>query len=68
MSRELPFLIYCLEEYKAVKGLSGKQVAALFAAKKVMEYIVEFFEVLHINGPQYIIQDIDEYIAQFVKV
>jgi len=63
MSKELPFLIYCLEEYRGAKGLSGKQVAALFAAKKVMNYIIEFFEILHINGPKYIIQEIDEYLA-----
>jgi len=63
MSKELPFLIYCLEEYKAAKGLSGKQIARLFAGKKVMNYIIEYFEILHINGPQYIIQDIDDYLA-----
>jgi len=62
MSKELPFLIYCLEEYKAAKGLSGKQVAGLFAKKKVMNYIVDFFEILHINGPRYIIQEIDDYL------
>ena len=64
MSRELPFLIYCIEEYKEKKGFTGKQVAELFAQKKVMEFIVKHFEILHINGPRCIVQDIDDYIAK----
>lgn len=30
MSRELAFLVYCMERYRHFKGLSGADVARLF--------------------------------------
>ena len=62
MSKELPFLVYCIEEYKEQKAMSGKAVMDLFKRHNVCDYIYEQFELLHINGPRYIVQDIDDYI------
>ncbi|MDR0856121.1 MAG: DUF3791 domain-containing protein [Clostridiales bacterium] len=64
MSKELPFLVHCLEEYKLSKGLTGKEVIALFTKHRVDEFVVSFFESLHINGPKYIVEEIDTYIAE----
>jgi hypothetical protein len=66
MSRELPFLVYCIEEYKEQKNLSGKEVMALFVKHRVCEYIYRQYEILHINGPRYIVQDLDDYMARSV--
>ena len=63
MSKELPFLVYCIEEYKEQKAMNGKEVMALFKRHNVCDYIYEQFEILHINGPRYIVEDIDDYIA-----
>lgn len=30
MSKELPFIIFCIEEYKNSKNMSGKKVINLF--------------------------------------
>ena len=30
MSKELPFIVLCVEEYKRQKGMTGKEVIALF--------------------------------------
>lgn len=62
MSKEGNFLVYCTEQYKNAKGLSGKQVAELFNQYKVWEYIYSCFEALHTTGKNYIINDIDIYI------
>ena len=62
MSKELPFLIFCIEEYRLQKKLSGKEVMELFEKYSVCEYIYRFFELLHIHGNKYIVNDIDEYI------
>ena len=62
MSKELPFLVLCIEEYKNQKGLSGKEVMALFHRYAVCEYIQSFYEVLHTTGTKYIVSDIDLYI------
>lgn len=62
MSKEIPFIIYCIEEYKKAKNLNGFDVVTLFNKYLVFDYIQEFFEFLHTTGPKYIIQDIDIYI------
>ena len=30
MSKEIPFIIYCIEEYKSRKGMTGREVIDLF--------------------------------------
>lgn len=62
MSKELPFIIFCLEEYKRNKKLSGKEVIELFRKYSVCEYIQSYYEALHTTGAKYIVNDIDLYI------
>ena len=62
MSKEGNFLIFCMEEYKNAKNLSGRQLAELFSNYRVSEYIVSCFEALHTTGTNYIVEDIDLYI------
>lgn len=62
MSKELPFIILCLEEYKNQKGLTGEGVIDLFNRYSVCEYIQSFYDALHTMGTKYIVQDIDLYI------
>ena len=61
------FLIYCIEQYKSAKGLTGKQVMALFGEYGVMEYLYECYEALHTTGTNYIIHDIDAYMDNFTQ-
>ena len=62
MSKELPFIVLCVEEYKNQKQMTGKEVMALFNKYSVCEYIRDFYEVLHTTGTRYIVNDIDLYI------
>ncbi|GHV10095.1 hypothetical protein FACS189485_23070 [Spirochaetia bacterium] len=57
------FLAYCIESYKSAKRYTGKQVISLFTRYDVLDYIIDCAGALHTTGEQYIIQDIDEYIA-----
>ena len=61
MSRQGDFMIYCTEQYKSVKKLTGKQVAELFTRYRVWDYIYSCFEALHTTGANYIVEDIDLY-------
>lgn len=68
MSRELAFLVYCMERYRHFKGLSGADVARLFDEHGVYRYIIKYFESLHTMGDHTmgdhcIVQDIDDYIS-----
>lgn len=64
MSNECRFLIFCIEQYKSAKGLTGKQVMDLFRRYGITRYIVDCFEALHTTGTNYIIADIDSYIKE----
>jgi hypothetical protein len=62
MSRQGDFMVYCTEQYKAAKKLTGRQVAELFSRYRVWEYLYSCFEALHTTGANYIVEDIDLYI------
>ena len=62
MSREGKFLVFCMECYRAEKGLSGLEVSVLFAKYGVYDYVTRYFDSLHTTGVKYIIADIDDYI------
>lgn len=62
MSSQGKFVIFCAEQYKLAKQLTGKQLAELFSRYHVWEYIDTCYEALHTTGTNYIIQDIDLYI------
>lgn len=62
MSRQGDFMVYCTEQYKSAKKLSGKQVSELFSRYQVWDYIYSCYEALHTTGANYIVDDIDLYI------
>ena len=64
MSKESEFLIYCMERYRYHKGLTGKEVAALFKESGASSYLLSFFGALHTVGEEYLMNDIEEYITQ----
>ena len=62
MSKETAFLIFCLENYKVYKSLTGKQAMELFCKYGVFDYLKDFYDILHTTGYQYINNDIDIYL------
>ena len=62
MGKELAFSIFCMENYKMHKSLTGKQVCELFDQYGVFDYIHEFYDVLHTTGHQFVNHDIDIYL------
>lgn len=62
MSKEMNFTIFCLENYKVHRNLTGLEVSTLFERYGVYDYIREFYDVLHTTGYNYINNDIDIYL------
>ena len=62
MSSQGKFMIFCAEQYKLAKHLTGKQLAELFSRYGVWEYVYSCYEALHTTGINYIVEDIDSYI------
>ncbi len=64
MTREAKFLIYCIEEYKKAKSLTGRSTMELFRKYDVFEYIIACYGALHTTGGRYIVEDIDLFINE----
>ena len=56
------FVAFCIEEYGAAKDMTGEQVIDLFVKYGLTEYLSEFYEPLHTQGRQWLIEEIDEFI------
>lgn len=56
------FLSFCIEQYKNAHGLTGEQTLKRFDKYGVLEYLEEYFDVLHTQSRQWILEDIDEFI------
>lgn len=61
-NNKLDFMVYCIENYKNIKGLKGKDVLELFNKYRVFDYIKATYDALHTTGRDYIVEDLDIYI------
>lgn len=55
-------MIYCAEQYKLEKHLTGKQLAELFSKYQIWEYVYACYGALSTTGAKYIVNDIDLYV------
>ena len=59
MTDNTDFIAYCLEEYKAAKDMTGKEVITRFKKYNIIDYIVTCYGALHTMGGLAIAEDID---------
>jgi peptide subunit release factor 1 (eRF1) len=67
MSDNAEFIAYCMEEYKAAKAITGKEVITLFKKHNIIDYIVTCYGALHTMGGLAIADDIDSLIISVEK-
>jgi len=67
MSDNAEFITYCMEEYKAAKGITGKETITLFKKHNIIDYIVTCYGALHTMGGLAIAEDIDSLIEKVKK-
>jgi hypothetical protein len=58
MESPVDFIVYCIEEYKYMEHLSGKEVIDLFKKRQVIPYIRSYYDALHTMGGLAIVDDI----------
>lgn len=56
------FVSFCIENFKVKHEMSGKDVAALFRESQVINFLKEGYEILHTQGKDYIIDEIEIYL------
>lgn len=64
MSKEMSFVIFCIESYKNYRALTGRRTVEMFYQYDVISYLKEFYDVLHTTGYQHINRDIDTYLEK----
>lgn len=59
-SRELEFVVFCIENIAAKLGVDAKQVYQAFTEKSdiLNSYIVPEYEILHTQSREYIVDDL----------
>ena len=67
MNGNAEFIAYCLEEYKAATGMTGKEVITLFKKYNIIDYIVSCYGALHTMGGLAITEDIQSLIDGMEK-
>ena len=63
MSNTLQFKAFCFEAYRADKKMTGRATMQLFKKYGVLDYLGACYDVLHTTGRQYLVEDIDGFIA-----
>ena len=53
------FIVFCVEYYKERVSLSGKEVYDLFDKYGVIDYLENGYDVLHTQGKDWLMNDID---------
>jgi hypothetical protein len=61
-SKIYKFIIFCLEHYRNFRKITAMQALSLFCQTGAFQYLVEGYEVLHTQGKEYIIADIQDFI------
>ena len=62
MSREADYLVFAAEQYRFAQGLTGAQLAALLEKYGVARFIMDSYELFHIESEQNMIAAVDEFI------
>jgi hypothetical protein len=66
-SKIYKFIIFCLEHYRYFRRITAMQALSLFRRTGAFQYLAEGYEVLHTQGRDYIVADIDDFIRNHTK-
>ncbi len=61
------FLSFCIEQYAKAKGITTDEAVSLFEQYGIAEHFCRFYEVLHTQGGQWLVEEINEMINRRKK-
>jgi hypothetical protein len=56
------FLSFCIEQYKHANQLSGKESMQILESCGALRYLEENYDVIHTQSPQWIVDDIINFV------
>ena len=57
------FLAFCVETYKNAHSITGDEAAKILIDSGAMDYLESNFEPIHTQAPQWILEEIEEYLS-----
>ena len=60
----LYFVSFCIEQYKMHHGMKGSEVMSLFDKHHVTEYLYNNYDVLHTQGSDWLMAEINDYMKE----
>lgn len=57
------FLSFCIELYKNAHSISGEEASLILSDSGAMEFLASNYEVIHTQAPQWILEEIEEYLS-----
>ena len=61
-SKVSEFISFCVEVFAAARGLSGAAVFRLFDSCGLISYLDDGYDVLHTQGREWLLSDMEEYL------
>lgn len=61
------FVSFCIEQYAKAKNMATDDVVDMFEQYGITEHFCEFYDVLHTQGHNWLIEEIDEMIKNRKK-
>ena len=61
-ARVAEFVSFCIEMFAKAKRLSGDKVVVLFKSCGAIDYLDSGYDVLHTQGSQWLVSDIEEFL------
>lgn len=58
------FVSFCIEQYAKAKNMATEEVSKLFGYNGITEHFCEFYDVLHTQGSQWLVEEIDKMINE----
>ena len=58
------FVSFCIEQYAKAKGIATDETVTLFGRYGITEHFCKFYDVLHTQGGQWLVEEIDEMIKR----
>ena len=64
--RRVAYFAHAVEMYKKAKNQSGREAFAYLRRIGADQYIYDMFELLHVHGTEYLLEELDAYAARQV--
>ena len=56
------FVSFCIEQYAKAKGITTDEAASLLEQYGITQHFCEFYDVLHTQGGNWLVEEIDDII------